>query len=83
MLEYRNTLNMYIQVRYNSSIYILFRDPMQMVKATSELQAPIPSCFDPASWASIFWPVSGEIKHRRPTQLHRPINHPVGRLQGF
>lgn len=44
----------YTHICYNSSIPILFRHPTLMVKVTSELQAPIPSCIGPASCASIF-----------------------------
>lgn len=53
-----------------------------MAKDTSELQASILSCISPASCASVFQPVSVEFKLGRATQLHRPITHPIGVLEG-
>lgn len=58
---------------------ILFRDPTQMVKFMSELLAQIPSSISPASCASIFQPVSVEIKLCKLD----PPSHPTGSLQGF
>lgn len=54
-----------------------------MVKFMSELQAPTASCISPASCASIFQPVSVEIKLCKAMQLQRPLSHPTGSLQGF